>query len=311
MKWTVTYRSKTGAILNDVFEAENRQDLFSQLSAKGINAIRVNATTDKTPRVCPLAIGRTGLAVFLGAVALAVIGVCVFVFVPDDDKPSTPKEQDKGKIASVETAKRVASAKPEVASKPVEDDVKRTKTYIDENGVERYPGGARVPRKNPNKARFPDRRAVKWAFDSEEQISALIDMEPGDIVAGEVEFGDQFVIDFQNSLTNNIVIADSDDEYSRRLKEGVVAAKQDLKDAMDRGEDIAKIVTDTRKEMRSLFEYKSMIEEQISSISSSGEYSDEEVSDFVEAANKMLGDRGVAPIKMPRLILNKFKHRKN
>lgn len=311
MKWTVTHRDKTGAIVNDVFEAEDRQHLFSQLSAKGINAIRVNVTTDERPRVRSRAIDRTGRAVFFGVVAFAVIGVCLFVFAPDNDKPSAQEEHAKGKIASVETTKRVAPSKLEVSPKPVEDTVKRTKTYVDENGIERYPGGARVPRKNANKVAFPDRRAVKWAFDSEEQISSLLDMSPGDIVVGEVEFGDEFVSDFHNSLTNSIVIAESDDEYTRRLKEGVIAAKQDLKDAMDRGEDIAKIMTDTRKEMRSLFEYKSMIEEEISSMSSSGEYSDEEVSAFVEAANKMLGDKGVAPIKMPRLILNKFKHRKN
>ena len=191
-----------------------------------------------------------------------------------------------------------------------EEKTKETKTYVDEAGIERYPGGARVPRKNPNKVTLPDRRAVKWSFDCEDEICALIDMEPGDIVIGDKTYGEKFVVDFNNSLTNKIVISTEDDEYSRRLKEGVIAAKQDLYEAMNRGEDIAKIMTDTRRDMRKLFEYKSMLEEEISQIRSSGDHSEDEIRDFVNAANVMLSEKGLSPIRMPRMILNKFKREK-
>lgn len=217
----------------------------------------------------------------------------------------------KGRFISEATS----ATKPENNQMPVaaiHDDVapkKHANTYFDENGIERYPGGARVPRANPKKVTFPDRRAVKWAFDCEDEISALIDMEPGDVVVGDMEYGDAFIIDFNNSLTNKIVVSKDDDPYSRHLKEGVIAAKQDLYDAMCRGENIAEIMTATRREMRSLFEYKSMLEEEILNISSSSEYTDDDIDDFVKAANRMLENKGIAPIKMPRMLLNKFKKR--
>ena len=78
---------------------------------------------------------------------------------------------------------------------------------------------------------------------------------------------------------------------------------------MQRGEDIAQIMTDTRREMRNLFEYKSLLEEEISAIRDSGEYTDENIYEFVEAANKMLEDKGIPPIKMPRMLINKFRRR--
>ena len=121
---------------------------------------------------------------------------------------------------------------------------------------------------------------------------------------------EKFIVDFNNSLTNKITVSSDDDEYSRRLKEGVIAAKQDLYEAMNRGEDIAKIMTDTRRDMRKLFEYKSMLEEEISQIRSSGDHSEDEVRDFVNAANVMLSQKGLSPIRMPRMILNKFKREK-
>ena len=265
---------------------------------------------DKVKKPVAKRIGLARLAVW-AVVGIAVAGVAYFL-----TKESDVVAEKKEKVAKKGL---IAEVKPEIAQgsaigeeKPVasaEPKVQRTDTYVDSQGIERYPGGARVPRRNPKKVTFPDRRAVKWTFDSEDEISALVDMEPGDIVVGDMEYGEAFVVDFNNSLTNRIVINENDDPYSRELKEGVIAAKQDLYDAMERGEDIALIMTETRREMRRLFEYKSMIEEEISEIRNSGEYTDEEVTDFVQAANKMLELEGVPPIKMPRLILNKFKRR--
>lgn len=241
---------------------------------------------------------------------LVVVGVgivyCLFHLCPKtgEDKPPMNKTRP---VSNVQQKTNLPSFN---SSNQEEKKTDGTKTYIDKAGIERYPGGARVPRKNPNKVTLPDRRAVKWTFDCEDEICALVDMEPGDIVVGDVEYGEKFIVDFNNSLTNKITVSSDDDEYSRRLKEGVIAAKQDLYEAMNRGEDIAKIMTDTRRDMRKLFEYKSMLEEEISQIRSSGDHSEDEVRDFVNAANVMLSQKGLSPIRMPRMILNKFKREK-
>ena len=244
------------------------------------------------------------------AALLVVVGVgivyCLSHLCPKigEDKPPVNKTRP---VSNVQQKTNLPSFN---SSNQEEKKTDGTKTYIDKAGIERYPGGARVPRKNPNKVTLPDRRAVKWTFDCEDEICALVDMEPGDIVVGDVEYGEKFIVDFNNSLTNKITMSDDDDEYSRRLKEGVIAAKQDLYEAMNRGEDIAKIMTDTRRDMRKLFEYKSMLEEEISQIRSSGDHSEDEVRDFVNAANVMLSQKGLSPIRMPRMILNKFKREK-
>lgn len=245
--------------------------------------------------------------------ALLIVGCAVVVWFAlrptDEESAATPSQRKTGSIKEVKPTAPAVKVKEDAPVAVDETETPRTQTYFDEQGIERYPGGARVPRKNPNKVSFPDRRAVKWTFDCEDEISALIDMEPGDVVVGDIEYGESFIVDFNNSLTNKIVVSAADDPYSRRLKEGVIAAKQDLYDAMQRGEDIAQIMTDTRREMRNLFEYKSLLEEEISAIRDSGEYTDENIYEFVEAANKMLEDKGIPPIKMPRMLINKFRRR--
>ena len=243
--------------------------------------------------------------------ALLVVVGAVIAFWLLQSYPTTGEEQPpENKTKPVSTVQQKANVPSSSSSNQEEKKPNGTKTYIDKAGIERYPGGARVPRKNPNKVTLPDRRAVKWTFDCEDEICALVDMEPGDIVVGDIEYGEKFIIDFNNSLTNKITVSNDDDEYSRRLKEGVIAAKQDLYEAMNRGEDIAKIRTDTRREMRKRFEYKSMLEEEISQIRSAGDYSEDEIRDFVNAANVMLTEKGLSPIRMPRMILNKFKREK-
>ena len=244
------------------------------------------------------------------ACLLVVVGAGI-VFCLFHSYPKTGEEQPtENKAKSVSTIQQKADLPSSSPSNVEEKKTDGTKTYIDNAGIERYPGGARVPRKNPNKVTLPDRRAVKWTFDCEDEICALVDMEPGDIVVGDIEYGEKFIVDFNNSLTNKITVSSDDDPYSRRLKEGVIAAKQDLYEAMNRGEDIAKIMTDTRREMRKLFEYKSMLEEEISQVRSSGDHSEDEIRDFVNAANVMLSEKGLSPIRMPRMILNKFKREK-
>ena len=245
----------------------------------------------------------------LSAAFLVFVGVGIvllFYSNPNTDEEQRPENTTK----SVSPIRQKANSSQSNSGNVKRKKGNGTKTYFDEAGIERYPGGARVPRKNPNKVTLPDRRAVKWTFDCEDEICALVDMEPGDIVVGDIEYGEKFIVDFNNSLTNRITVSHDDDEYTRRLKEGVIAAKQDLYEAMNKGEDIAKIMTDTRREMRKLFEYKNMLEEEISQIRSSGDHSEAEIRDFVNAANVMLERKGLPPIHMPRMILKKFKRGK-
>ena len=181
---------------------------------------------------------------------------------PDD--PQEPLSiADKGSSVAPKSdhaGKKVHSA-DEKKSRPT---VVRTQTYVDAQGIERYPGGARVPRQNAKRVAMPDRRAVKWKYDSEDTICTLLQMEPGDIIVGDAVYGEQFVRDFKNSLKEEIKIEPDDDWYQRQLKEDVIAAKKELVEAMNRGEDIAAIMTSTRKEMRELFEYRQQLVSDVS-----------------------------------------------
>ena len=200
------------------------------------------------------------------------------------------------------------AAKAAATTKPRPRNEATTKTYIDANGFERYPGGARVPRKNPKFVELPDRRVVKWEFDSEDTIATLVEMEPGDTVIGDEVYGAKFVEDFKRSLKKDIVITDEDGEYARQVKADVIAAKKDLVEAMNRGEDIAKIMTDARREMRQLYEYRESLLAEVHKIRNDNkDLTEQDLKDLTSAANEMLKEKGIAPIKLPRLTVRKIK----
>ena len=95
------------------------------------------------------------------------------------------------------------------------------------------------------------------------------------------------------------VITKDDTEEVKELKQAVIDARKELKDRLDAGEDLTKVMRESREQMRELGLYREEIEEQVKNIiADKGDLTKQDLKDLVGAANKMLEDRGAKPIEI-------------
>lgn len=128
------------------------------------------------------------------------------------------------------------------------------------------------------------------------ELAGILCAKPGSIVVGDPAYNKWFTKAFIESLKTPIIIKDDDDEFTRNLKREIIETKADLKAAYDRGEDIAQMMTDARKELKSLMEYKRAVNSEIIKVKNDVSANEQEVEDFVNAANKLLEEKGIAPL---------------
>ncbi|MBR0504954.1 MAG: hypothetical protein IJJ84_06060, partial [Kiritimatiellae bacterium] len=215
--------------------------------------------------------------------------------------PKNVKPPEPAKIPEAPKADVKPTTKPEK---------EKVQTYFDERGIERYPGGMRVRRPAARTVQIEIDPLHRFKHTSEAQIAGLLEVKPGSMIVGDMKYSYRFVEDFKESLKEPIEILDSDSEYDKQLKRDVIETKKQLKAAMDRGEDIAQIMTDTRNELRKLGQYRDELKKELQKIHREGEYTDQEVEDFTAAANKLLADKGCRPIKMPTLLMRYMREKK-
>lgn len=142
--------------------------------------------------------------------------------------------------------------------------------------------------------------------DCENEIACMLTIEPGEGLVGTPSYNGRFKEEFLESLKEPIIIKADDSEEDKELKRNVIQAKIDLKDAMDRGEDIEQIMLDTRAEYQKLSIYKQELKWQIDELSKEEDCSTQDLEDLVEAANKLLAEKGIAPLKYGPLIKRKI-----
>ena len=322
--FAVTYRGKDGKQESIQIAANDRQGVFDELAKRGISAIRVQETNGKVkPRKASHKGGSKPSGVFKGALAgIIVVAVAVAAFwllTNDKPAPEEPKEKKSSKIVEVTPApstpvetNAVETPPPKTGKNgfvPATPDP-RLKTYRDERGILRYEGGLRVPGQRPTAEPIVlgSHQPKIFKHSAEEHISWLLEMKVGEPVIGDMAYGDAFLKSFKESLDEPIEILDTDDEATRDLKQAVIETKKELKERMDAGEDIAQIMTDTRNEFQRLGRFKHELQMQLHEIRNDTEnYSDQDVEDFVSAANMMLKDHGIPPIKMGRAIMRGLK----
>lgn len=140
---------------------------------------------------------------------------------------------------------------------------------------------------------------------AERHIAVLLNTEPGTEMVGEFEYGKDFLWSFKKSLVEPIVVSKTDTPEEKALKRAVNETKIDLKAKLDAGEDICKIMNDSRKDLQQLGLYREELRQEISRLGSDKTLTTEDLETFVDAANKMLAERGGKPLSMPGFL----KHR--
>ena len=249
-----------------------------------------------------------------GLAVVAVAGVAFWLVVRrQPEKPAERAPAKSGRIAEVVPAvKRTAKSGADNAEStpPRKKDTRLIgkrglpietyghKTYRDERGVLRYEGGLRVydPNRPSRKLQTKESPPEIFPHSSENAIASIISIEPGDLIVGELEYGDDFIVDFNESLSHEIEYSEDDTEYTRRVKDAVKAVKKELHEAMNRGEDIVKIVNDAMNDLRNMSKYRQEITAMVSETADSDDAPDEDVKDVIEAANVLFRERGIKEI---------------
>ena len=183
---------------------------------------------------------------------------------------------------------------------------KRPETYRDEKGVLRYKaGGARAPEKDEFKNAVKINTASnipRFKYHVEHEIATLITLEPGGALIGSPRFDKRFEQDFINSLLEPVEINEEDSEYDKQLKRDVEATKRELAERIKAGENLADILTQTRDEIRRLAAIKQDLLTVAREETADPNMSEADVKDYYEAVNKLLEQKGIAPVSANSLM---------
>lgn len=322
MNWTVTYRAKDGEKKQDVFEAESREALFKQLSGKGISAIRIEEAANRRkpsmPRKKP-----QGASPSRKIIVWAVLGVAVALgaffaakYLEINRKPTDrPSAQPKTKrIEGVEPAPAapVRTNTAEVVEEKEDRNSlewlkKHDKRYIvPEDAVRRPNGrlytkdGRRILEKLPARTIRAD-AGRKRVFDhqAEREIARLLSIEPGKFFIGNANYGPRFQQSFAESVASPTPILEEDDEETIALKKEVNEVKAELAQRLKDGEDIVEIMKNTEQELRTLATFRNDMMKELTALRFDESVTEQDYKDFVEAANRMLKERGLKELSMP------------
>ena len=213
-----------------------------------------------------------------------------------------------------EKPKRPTKASPPVVAKPTPQPKPKDYSSLDNIQLRRLPESetnnlteAQVkywrmfhpwppPDKDQPKAKHGKYHIFETRADNE--IAFVLATEPGTMVIGNRSVGPDFESRFLKSLEKPIIVSKDDSEYEQNLKRAVIEAKLNLKDALDRGEDIGKIMDEARDELQKMARYRAQLEKEATVLLHRGEIGAADAEDVIKAVNKMLEDKGIAPIEL-------------
>jgi hypothetical protein len=296
MIWKITYRDKHGKHAQEYIDSENRNSLFKILRERGINAIKIDQAGHKEK---PYKKWKK-ITAFLIGIFTAIIGLIIVLFLLEDNTPIRGIEKPLKEVPSSKKAYIKKEVTKVVEKKKIEDVKKDRPTKVGEviNGYVMLPSGRIHRRTGVVTNSISGRPKAKYAIfnrKSDNIIAGLITIKPGDIILGSPNYNGTFKQDFLESLSEPITITNEDSPEQIELKRDVIATRQELKEAYDRGEDIEKIISNTRRELQELMRVKNMYRKLFLEEKRNCK-TEQDIDDLFSACNKMLEEKGITPL---------------
>ena len=328
MTFTVTYRAKDGALTDEVVEAASRAECVAECKQREITPMSVReGRVSARPRSGTSAAspsGRNKLRPSRGAkrwrtaiLAVLVLAVGVGVWWWLAMRPEPEQRDGQERVAPVRTVKPEARPKPKdfasAASVPVVTNevastnkpMTRRERMIAKYGKE--PVTVRPGGKYRNGERLPEKRSV-FKFASEKEIDRIISAEPGHRIIGRFPKG--FIDrDFKKSLEVPIEITAEDTPEEAARKRQMISVKEQLQQAVKRGESLEAILEDARKEVNALADFRDNMIKNLVQLKKSGA-DPQQIEDYYAAANKMLAEKQIKPLMTPFQIQEKIERLK-
>lgn len=318
--YVVTTRGKDGSLVERAYTANDRSDLFKQLAADGVTAVRVReGTIGKKPRTASVGGAPSkGRGLIAAAIVILGVGAAVWYLMPGGEKK--PVKVDKA--VKAKTVVPIEKS-PETNKVKVVEKVKKTEEYPPlEPGQSRAVKWVRPANwdqlSRAQKTRIqPVARVIKpigwdgrnlFKTISDKKIERLMRIRPGQMFVGTVRYDERFVKNFLDSLKVPIDFSEDDSPEDRALKQAVIDSRADLKAAYDRGEDIVKIMNDTEDQLRELATYRMNLKKLVVEQKMSGENSEQDMKDCIDATNKILVENGMEPFKFGNLWFRKSQY---
>ena len=245
-----------------------------------------------------------GIVVVLGVAAL-----CVLLSGREDEpKKPAPAESKSARTATAKparpSAKRAAEEAPPKPLKP------QRVGEIRDGKMLMVDGRLRKVSKHVITAEVARVTIADKTFDepTDRLLAHILEMEPGEALVGDsADLYKGFDKAFVKSLDTPIVYDKDDDQYVKELKAGVQALRDELKARMAAGEDINKVLAETRDQFQELGAYRQDLENMVIEMTQEKGLSQEAYDDIVKAANKMLEERGSKPLELPTAVRHRFK----
>jgi len=136
---------------------------------------------------------------------------------------------------------------------------------------------------------------------AENEIAMLLTIEPGETLVGEEQYERWFKDEFLKSCEVPIVIRPEDSEYEKQLKKDMIQTKIDLRQRIADGEDICKIMSETRNEAMRLGILRQEIVTEARRLVQESQ-SEDDIDDCVKAVNKVLESKGMAPFEVSPIV---------
>ena len=305
MDWIVTYRGKSGSQEQVSLEAESREAVFKELSQRGLTAIRIEQANGKAkPRKASSKGGNKPSGVFKGALAgiivvVAAVGAWYYLSQKQETAQPEPKTKKAVKIAEVTPAPattNVTAQQPVVTSNETPAPVEKPLTVHDRLAKRKFGENNIVV---TSKVQRVKSRYEIFKHRSENHLALLATIPMGATLVGSRRFDERFMRDLDAALSEKVEILPEDSEYDRNLKLSVEDLKDEIRKRKAAGEDIAQVLDETFKEIQKLGIYRQQIESMVrKTMREDKTLSDHDVDDLVGAANLMLEEKGIAPIKV-------------
>lgn len=243
--------------------------------------------------------------VWLVAIAVVVVAAAVVVIALLPRGKVTPSA-----VVEKPVKTKVAITPPMPAPKPqqpvevkVDPNARPTKVGEVVNGYVMLPSGRIHKPTGVVTNRVADYGKSKYSIfenRSDNEIAGILMANPGEAVVGTKRYDKWFEKQFLKSIETPITVSPDDEPWQADLKKLVIQARLELKEAHDKGEDIATIMSESRQQLQDLSKYKQSVK-QIYAQNVKECATEQDVADLQKAVNVMLEEKGCAPMNFTPL----------